>query len=339
MTVSSSHSPYRQTLPSLLPDLPTLALGLRSVLCPHTDGSCQVTVLEREPNIYASTFPSEIVRCQLKEGTELHLLCKYAAGQSHNAGGHRGRVAYEAAVYREVLQPLQTTAPRFYGTYAERSSGEPWLLIEYAADGIRADDTPAPQAALRLAARWIGRFHAANEARLATAPFPFLSIYDPDYYRQWARRTVQFAGDWLETHRWLEPLCTRVEEFSTALAALRPTVIHGEYTPHNVLLRGEAVCPVDWESAAVAPGEIDLVSLVDRWPEEVARVCEQEYQRARWPEGPPPEFGRTLELARLYWDLRWLGDRPDWTARPRSLAKSLWRFEHLHATAGRLGLI
>ena len=36
-----------------------------------------------------------------------------------------------------------------------------------------------------------------------------------------------------------------------------------------------------------------------------------------------------------YLHFRWLGERPDWTTRE----KTLWRYEHLHATAKRLGLI
>jgi hypothetical protein len=68
-----------------------------------------------------------------------------------------------------------------------------------------------------------------------------------------------------------------------------------------------------------------------------ARICpcEEAYQRARWPEGVPAGFERTLDAARIYLHFRWLGERPDWTIRE----KTLWRYEHLRAVAERLGLL
>jgi hypothetical protein len=333
-----SRSVYRQALHSLLPELPVLTIGLESVFGGNGAVGGAVAVLDRRPNIYASTFPSEIVTCRFPDGGERRLLCKYAAGQSHDAYGHRGRVAYEVAVYRDVLEPLRTSAPRFYGAYTE-AAGEMWLIVEYVDGGVRADEMPKPIAALQRAARWVGQFHADNEARLGASRMTFLNTYDGDYYCQWAGRTVEFAAEWRRRYSWLETLCERATGFAAALLAIPPTIIHGEFTPHNVLIRGEDVCPVDWESAAIAMGEIDLASLTDGWPERIARECEREYQRARWPAGPPADFERRLDLARLYWDLRWLGDRPEWTTNERALRKSRWRFKHLRSTGRRLGLI
>jgi aminoglycoside phosphotransferase (APT) family kinase protein len=130
-------------------------------------------------------------------------------------------------------------------------------------------------------------------------------------------------------------LCERTEAFVRALSAAPATVIHGEYVPHNVLIRRDDAYPIDWESAAIAFGEIDLASLVDKWPPDVEQACEREYQRARWPSGPPPNFLQTLDMARLYWDFRWLGDRPEWTGSEKVGP----RFEHLRRTAERLGLV
>jgi hypothetical protein len=58
-----------------------------------------------------------------------------------------------------------------------------------------------------------------------------------------------------------------------------------------------AIYPVDWESAAVAAGEIDLAALTEGWPPGFVEQCELEYQRARWPEGPPTGFERRLAAA------------------------------------------
>jgi thiamine kinase-like enzyme len=186
-----------------------------------------------------------------------------------------------------------------------------------------------------VAARWLGHFHAANAARLATTPIPFLNRYDAAYYRGWARRTSLFAGHLHQRFPWLAELCERSEEFVALLLAPPLTVIHGEYTPHNVLIRNGTIHPVDWESAALAAGEIDLATLTEAWPDETVQECETEYWRARWPPGAPPGAEQTLAAARLYVGFRWLGARPEWTTDERGL----WRFALLRATGERLGLI
>jgi thiamine kinase-like enzyme len=122
-----------------------------------------------------------------------------------------------------------------------------------------------------------------------------------------------------------------------------PTVIHGEYTPKNVLVRDGIIYPVDWESAAIAVGEIDLAILTDRWPVEIVQQCKLEYQRARWPEGWPVDFERTFDAAQLYLHFLWLGYQPDSiTSQARGNAGRRgysWRFEYLRSAGERLGLI
>jgi len=82
-------------------------------------------------------------------------------------------------------------------------------------------------------------------------------------------------------------------------------------------------------------GEIDLVALVHQWPSALVARCEDAYIRARWPEGPPADLSRRFDLARLYWEMRWLGDRPEWLAQPRLRA----RMVDLRAIGARLGLV
>jgi hypothetical protein len=322
-------------LRALLPDQATLLEGLTSVLGGGGAARERVTIIEREPNCYASSHPSEIVTCRLGDGQELRALCKYEAAPSHPSYGHRANVAYEAAVYRHVLQPLKLSAPRSYGSYRVSETGDRWLILEYVDGGVRADRGASARDALRLAARWVGRFHALNAAHIARAPVSFLKVYDAAYYRQWAQRTLLLAGEPRRRYRWLAPLCERFVGSVDLLLAPPPTAIHGELTPKNTLIRGGAVYPVDWESAAVAAGEIDLAGLTDAWPPEIVRECELEYQRVRWPEGPPPEFAATLAIARLYWNFRWLGDRPQWTGDRKGEA----RFERLRSIAERSGLL
>ena len=77
--------------------------------------------------------------------------------------------------------------------------------------------------------------------------------------------------------------------------------------------------PIDWESAALAAGEIDLASLTWGWDDDLASLCEQEYCLARWPDGTPDDFALRLTAARVFLHLRWLGDaekRTGWKRGP-----------------------
>ena len=106
---------------------------------------------------------------------------------------------------------------------------------------------------MKLAARWIGEFHAANEARAAEASRSFLTAYDAAYYRGWPRRAFRLARRLDLPLPWLRTLCKRIEEEIVALAQLPQTVIHGEYYPHNIMFQAGVIRPVDWETAAIAP--------------------------------------------------------------------------------------
>lgn len=314
--------------PTSLPDIETLACGLASVL----GGTDPLIILNRQPVLPTMTFPAETVTCRLGRGRRMKLFCKYQCGRNHNAYGHRGGVGYEAEVYRRLLRPMQGTTPRFVGAWREPTSGDHWLLLEYlehsrllrdvsaeSADG----DRPAP---ILLAAQWIGKFHA--EARVHQAGLPFLNRYNPAYYLGWARRTADLAGPL--RYPWLARLCGRAGELLAPLLQAGTTVIHGEYYQNNILIRDTTVHPTDWESAAVAPGEIDLAALTEGpWDRDIVRQCQREYRQARWPQGPPAEFERTLAAARLYLHFRWLGERADWTHSP----DSHWRIEELRSIA------
>jgi aminoglycoside phosphotransferase (APT) family kinase protein len=235
-------------------------------------------------------------------------------------------------VYRHVLQPSEASTPTFYGAYDDRETGRTWLVLEYLTRSTAVGK--ASREAMRAAASWIGRFQTVHAAR-ARSSTRFLTVYDAAYYQGWARRTAQFAGRLSQQFPWLRSLCERWEEAAVALAAWQPTIIHGEYYPHNILLQRGRIRPVDWETAAIGAGEIDLATLTEGWSRDVASRCERAYQRARWPDGPPSDFQRVLDLARVYVQFRWLGEQPDWTTEKGSVE----RFSILRRVSKRLGLI
>jgi hypothetical protein len=329
---------------SLLPNLESLTAGLARALADGETGHSPLTILERRPQLPAMTFPSERVICRLGDGKQLKLLCKYEAGCAHNAHGHRGGIAYEAEVYRRVLGPIGFTTPGFYGVDTESDDGA-WLILEYL-DGcvllrdVHLDTTTGPEPTeMGLAARWIGRFHAVNEARLDDPALSFLKRYDTAYYRGWARRTTEFAPQL----PWLAKLCERADDLFAPLLRPPQTVIHGELYGNNILLRERTVHPVDWESAAIAPGEIDFAALTDGpWAADLVEQSEREYQTARWPVGLPSDFAARCDAARLYLHFRSLGElgeRPDKASHPRRALVRAWRFEQLRRVAEQLGLV
>ena len=92
--------------------------------------------------------------------------------------------------------------------------------------------------------------------------------------------------------------------------------------------------PIDWESTALAAGEIDLASLVERWPPDVVDACCAAYAHARWPAGPPSDSQSRLDMARIYLHFRWIAVRS--TPRDSILR---WRFEELRTIGARLGFL
>jgi aminoglycoside/choline kinase family phosphotransferase len=163
----------------------------------------------------------------------------------------------------------------------------------------------------------------------------FLHRYDAEYYLAWVRRTVSFASELQRCYPWLTIFSGHHNQIVDLLLDLPVTIIHGEYYKPNILYLLGTAYPVDWESAAIAPGEIDLASLTERWPEEIAEHCTAAYHEARWPEGGPQDWERRLDAARLYLQLRWLGERPEWTIDEAYQ----WRFVELHEVSERLGFI
>jgi hypothetical protein len=326
--VELAHIPPLPTVP----DLENLTLGLTTVFSRKGPARGRLRVVHRERSPYSTTFPCEVVTCRFQDGSELKLFCKYTGGIAYTGHGHRGKVVHEIAVYRDVLQPLHLSHPGFYGGYTDSRTGQAWLILEYLDDSLRVQKV---EGAILMAARWIARFHRMNQSRLAILPPSLLKTYDCDYYRGWVRRTDQFAGRLHRRFSWLATLCQRSEELLPALTTSPSTVIHGEYYPKNILFHGGRVCPVDWESAAIADGLIDLAVLTEGWGEDMIPQLEREYQQTRWPNGAPDDFAQLINIARLYVHFRWLGDVASATHSERMTS----RFELLFSVGERLGVL
>jgi hypothetical protein len=313
-----------------LPDTESLEGAISSAMAETGRGGGRVAVLEREASLYWSTFPIEIVTCRIDGRRPLRMLCKYSSDEDGAPYAPRGGPAYEALVYRHLLQWSPLTTPGFYGAYDEPVHGDTWLFLECLDPGARLTKAPDLDATMVRAASWIGRFHALQEGVPGERDASFLLTYDERHYRlDWARNGTSLGREQRDSHPWLPGLLERYEGLAAWMASAPRTVIHGEYYTKNILFRGERIYPVDWESAAVGIGELDLATLVEGWKADVVEAAVNAYRRARWPTGAPESFERMLEAARVYWQLCWLEQGYLYG----------WRFKQLRAAGKRLGLI
>jgi len=300
----------------------------------------EVECVERIEHARVSSNYSNVISCGLSGGRVLRLFAKYSQSSSEeghggSGHGHWGGVAYEAEVYHRVLRHSTLTSPKFYGEYRDEATGQFCFFIEYVEGGWFVSSQSNPRKKMGRAASWLGRFHAENERRAAEHSWPFLKRYDTDYYLGWARRTSQFAGDLHRRYPWLAPLCMRFGEAVTTLQQSPLTVVHGEFYPHNVLYLRGSIFPLDWESAAVASGEIDLAALTEGWSEEMIDSCFSEYVSSRWPVDSSRVDSRWFTAARLFLQFRWLGDQPEWAVDP----ENFHRYDQMRELATRLRLI
>jgi aminoglycoside phosphotransferase (APT) family kinase protein len=299
-------------------------------------GAGRLVLIERRPNVYTSSAPSEIVTCRFTSGKELQLLLKYDRPDKSADDGHWRTVEHEIRVYQELLPLLPTSVARYYGTFTVETTGQRCLILQWLDKALRLHRAVDSEAAMALAAQWLGKFHAAAEARLREALIPFLNTYEAGHYIRWARHVSHDAGMLHERYPWLWTLCEHFEEASRELVRGPLTVIHGEYYPMNILVGDDAVYPVDWQSAAIARGELDLASMIEGWQDdEVISECIRMYQQSRWPDGAPEDFHRALAIARVYWPLRWLGAYPQAVVSPHQQ----WRLDDLAIHGQRAGLL
>jgi len=266
-----------------------------------------IDLIKRKPFDYRSTSPVEIVSCRLHSGDVIDLFCKYSGGHTQYSYGHRGGVEYETKIYRNILRKTPLSTPLFYGVCNEKNS-ETGLVIEYIKRSRLLKDAHSPQY-FGKAAAWIGSLHKMHESN----PPRGVKIYDTDYYMIWLKGVEKLLESLKKKHPWLPSVCRYFRENIHLLSGSGQTFIHGEYYTKNILVKKGVIYPIDWESAAIGPGEIDLASLIEDWDEERKNIAIKKYIQARWPDGnySESEFEKRMLMVRIYFFLRWTGEYDD----------------------------
>jgi hypothetical protein len=307
------------------PDTAVVERAIESALC------MRVKLLSVERSPYSSTARAEVVVCQCADGTCHRLFCKHGPGSIGADCWRKRGVPYEAEVYRRILTGSPCPVPRCYGSYQDVSKGETWLVLELL-EGPRLTHQWDWEVLLMKTAAWIGRFHGWVQGRApATCLWregsgrtgthgtdAELIRYDRAYYEGWTRRTWERCGRDSGPEA---PLVRQVCEIflqrtASLLLAAPETVIHGECYAENVMIQDGGPCLIDWESAAIGPGEIDLASLIEGWPAEAAQAATDAYCSARWPDGRPDNLEQVMDAARVYQFLLWRGSGEKWSLEP-----------------------
>jgi len=297
-----------------LPDGAAVVAAVAPLLAAAADRA-GVTLVARRPNPCFSTAPTEIVTLDVPARGHVELFLKYDRGSIDPEPRFRQGLAYCSRAYACVVRRASLPHVPCLGLVAVGSSPCSMLVLEHLAGALRVNET-ADESGVIAAAEWCGRLHAWGLDEVDDPAVAFLARHDLDYYVAWATRARALAATSGPVPPWLAGLCTEFGSLAAALAAAERTTIHGDFGPQNVLWRDGVVYPVDWESAAVGPGAIDLATLLFAWPTEVVRRGIDAYWRSRGSR-PPANFAAIFAAATVYTALRWLPipdgrDEPGW---------------------------
>jgi aminoglycoside phosphotransferase (APT) family kinase protein len=266
----------------------------------------------------ASTHRTTDVDVVRPDGTVVRLLHKDlgAGAVLPEARGHRPTFMSDAdrevEVYRHALSGGRFGAPRLLAS-GTTSSGGPWLLLE------RVDAVALWQVGevgvWQDVARWAAGLHAAS---VPSALAPSLLSYDRTFFARWPPRARQFLrGAGPVAAAGLECALERYDDVIDALGALPATFVHGELYASNVLVAPPRVCAIDWETAGLGPGLLDVAALVaGRWSDADRDLLLGAYHAALPPGSRPAlqELRADLLRCRLHLAVQLLGWSAEWRA-------------------------
>jgi hypothetical protein len=326
---------------------PTAALweALGEALASFSGQRRSVVRCERRPSAYRSSFPIEELMVHLDDGTTLAVNREALTEDALRA---KPDFLYdplrEIEVYRALLADARLGTAVCYGAVADSKSGRYWLFLEKV-PGVELYQV-GDFAVWLGAARWLAGLHGGFAHHVHRLPLDVrghLLRYDRALYRRWIERALAFtrrptlAAD---DHGFVERLAARYDSVIDCLASLPATLLHGEFYPANILIQGPRICPVDWETAALGPGLIDLAALTaGRWTEAQRLALAKSYREAL-PANliSPPDFESLLaqlDHCRLHLAVQWLGWSADWSPPPHQAHDWLGEARRL---AGKLGL-
>lgn len=327
----------------LVPE-PAIRAALASVLGDRLGKPCEVAHLARRPSASSTSFALEELDVTLADGTSLALVFKDGSRRALLPTAERIRPSFhfnlqrEAEVYQHILAPAGMSTATLYGALVDPVEGRSWLFLERV-PGFTLDQT-GDFSAWKRAACWLAVFHGrfAGATDVPTPVKKLLIHYDDGFYCRWMQRVQAFARapgwTWYGiSDRELQWLADRYERVVERSRSLPITVIHGEFYASNVIIDATStaprVCPVDWETAAIGPGLMDLAALTaGAWSEaerhDLALAYWSGLDAGSRQQLPIDHFLAALDWCRLHQAVRWLGWSRTWRP-PLAHAHDWWR--------------
>lgn len=308
--------------------------------------------LERTPSAYCSSFAIEVLTAHFDDGSQLELMFKDLSwnGLLERARRIRPPFAYEASreirVYREILPVARLGTACCFGALIDPGRQRYWLLLE------KVQGEPLCNigdfSLWCAVARWLANMHVQlAEAAVHHQRNGWIPACDESYWNAWIGRAEHLAcqNKHSELSRltagqrnWLSQCARRA---ARRLSCLPSTLVHGEFYASNILVRDcggrTRICPIDWETAAVGPGVIDLAALVGgRWAEpqreELARNYFESLSAQQASCGELEELLISLRCGRLLLAIKWLAFAASW--QPPAEHHHDWLAEAMQLAAG-----
>jgi aminoglycoside phosphotransferase (APT) family kinase protein len=187
-------------------------------------------------------------------------------------------------MYEQVLPQLGLGTPQGYGSRWEPAQGRLWLLMEDVGPHRLARSLDLE--AFVHAVSWLARFHAATAG---TPPDPRLLRLDRGHYERMGSRLAAHVHEIPTEDRLLVGrVLGRYDELLGVVDAVPQGLLHGEFFPKNVMIRAGSpgVAVIDWETAAIGPQYVDLVSMTaGRWSGSQRAAMRRAYFEGRRPAG------------------------------------------------------
>src|SRR5215208_2232639 len=246
------------------PDDARLRRTLERLLTRAEGRVVRIAALTRRPSPFASLFPADVVSLSLRGGRERSVFVK-RLGDEQAEHPEKRRRDREARIYEELLAAdRDLPAVRYYGSEWDEAARRRDLFLEYVPDwDLRYQELEHWFTAARRLASLHAHFAARAGQLLAC---DYLLRLDADYLREWAERALDVVGTYDATLRAaLARVVGRDAQAAELLARQSATLVHNDLAPKNVLADRAStparISIVDWETAGVGCGLLDLVDL------------------------------------------------------------------------------
>ena len=200
-----------------------------------------------------------------------------ALRQHRDCIGLRGAQLRELALYGEPDDRLRRHAPVCYGTWRDDTREEWGLVLERIDDAVLIDATEDPalwsRAHIDTALDGLAEIHAVwfgREADLRTRPWighvatSRSMVEMTPLWRALANHASRYLTEWADPSllRTQRAIVESVGAWWPALEAAPRTLVHNDFSPRNVAIRGGGaslrLCAYDWELATVGAPQCDL---------------------------------------------------------------------------------